>query len=157
MKIPFVSFVPLEKEIYSEIHASFERVFNRSWYIEGAEDELFESEFAKYCGARYCVGVGNGLDALVMILKALSIGEDDEVIIPSNTFIATALAVTYVGARPVFVEPKIETYNIDPERIEAAITPRTKAIIAVHLYGQACDMNPILCVSEKHNLYLIED
>ena len=157
MKIPFVSFVPLEKEIYSEIHASFERVFNRSWYIEGVEDELFESEFAKYCGAGYCVGVGNGLDALVMILKALAIGEDDEVIIPSNTFIATALAVTYVGARPIFVEPKIETYNIDPKRIEAAITPRTKAIIAVHLYGQACDMDPISCVSEKHNLYLIED
>ena len=157
MKIPFVSFVPLEKEIYSEIHAAFERVFNRSWYIEGVEDESFESEFAKYCGAHYCVGVGNGLDALVMILKALAIGEDDEVIIPSNTFIATALAVTYVGARPIFVEPKIETYNIDPERIEEAITPRTKAIIAVHLYGQACDMDPISCVSEKHNLYLIED
>ncbi len=157
MKIPFVSFVPLEKELYSEIHASFERVFNRSWYIEGVEDELFESEFAKYCGTKYCVGVGNGLDALVMILKALGIGIGDEVIIPSNTFIATALAVTYVGAKPVFVEPKIETFNIDPDKIEAAITPRTKAIIAVHLYGQACDMDPISCISEKNNLFLIED
>ena len=106
---------------------------------------------------KYCVGTGNGLDALMLALKAIGIKEGDEVIVPSNTYIATALAVTYVGATPVFVEPDIRTFNIDPERIEAAITGRTKAIMPVHLYGQPCDMDPIMEIAEKHNLYVVED
>jgi len=157
MKIPFVSFLPMEKELNNDIRNAFERVFKRSWYIEGIEDERFEKAFAEYCGTKYCVGVGNGLDALMLSMKALMIGEGDEVIVPSNTYIATALAVTYVGATPVFVEPNIKTFNIDPELIEAAITSKTKAIIAVHLYGQACDMDLIKEIALKYNLKVIED
>lgn len=157
MKIPFVSFLPMERKLDDDLRAAFNRVFTRSWYIGGIEDEDFEKAFAEYCGARYCVGVGNGLDALMLSLKALEIGECDEVIVPSNTYIATALAVTYVGAKPVFVEPKIETFNINPELIEAAITEKTKAIIPVHLYGQPCDMDPILSIAHKYGLRVIED
>lgn len=157
MKIPFVSFKPLEKELDDELRSAFERVYFRSWYIEGKEDEKFEKKFAEYCNTKYCVGVGNGLDALFLSLKALGIKEGDEVIVPSNTYIATALAVTYVGAIPVFVEPDIRTFNIDPTKIEVAITPNTKAIMTVHLYGQACDMDPIVEIAKKHNLYVIED
>ena len=157
MRIPFVSFLPMEKELEKEIREAFDRVFTRSWYIEGAEDEAFERSFAEYCGTKYCVGVGNGLDALMLILKALGIGEGDEVIVPSNTYIATALAVTYVGATPVFVEPKINTFNINPENINKAINEHTKAIIPVHLYGQACDMDPIIEIAYKHNLKIVED
>ena len=111
MKIPFVTFLPMEKELNNELQTAFNRVFNRSWYINGVEDDNFEKMFAEYGGAKYCIGVGNGLDALMLILKALDIGEGDEVIVPSNTYIATALAVTYVGAKPVFVEPDIKTFN----------------------------------------------
>lgn len=157
MKIPFVTFKPLEAELDKELRAAFERVYTRSWYIEGVEDEAFEKTFAEYCDSKYCVGVGNGLDALFLALKALGVGEGDEVIVPSNTYIATALAVTYVGATPVFVEPDIRTFNIDPERIEHAITDKTKAIMPVHLYGQACDMDPIMEIAKKHNLFLVED
>lgn len=157
MKVPFVSFLPMERELNEALRAAFERVFARSWYIGGAEDEAFEKAFAAYCDAEYCVGVGNGLDALMLALKAMDIGEGDEVIVPSNTYIATALAVTYVGAKVVFVEPVPETFNIDPDRIEAAITPRTKAIMPVHLYGQACDMDPIMRIAEKHALRVLED
>ena len=134
-----------------------DKVFARSWYIEGQEDEAFEQAFAAYCGVRHCVGVGNGLDALMLILKALGIGPGDEVLVPSNTYIATALAVTYVGALPVFVEPDIRTFDLDPARIEAKITERTKAIMPVHLYGQACDMDPIMAAAKKHGLYVVED
>lgn len=157
MKIPFVTFRPMERELNDDIRTAFERVFTRSWYIEGVEDEAFEKAFAEYCGTKYCVGVGNGLDALMLALKALGIGEGDEVIVPSNTYIATALAVTYVGAAPVFVEPDIRTFNIDPALIEAAITVRTKAIMPVHLYGQACDMDPIMAVAKKYGLKVVED
>ncbi len=157
MKIPFVSFRPMERELDNEIRGAFERVFDASWYIEGKEDEAFEADFARYCGTKYCIGVGNGLDALMLSLKALGIGEGDEVIVPSNTYIATALAVTYVGATPVFVEPKIETFNIDPSRIEIAITKRTKAIMPVHLYGQACDMDPIMEIAKRYDLKVVED
>lgn len=157
MKVPFVSFLPMEHELDAELRAAFERVYTRSWYIEGVEDEAFEKAFAEYCGAEYCVGVGNGLDALVMALKALGIGAGDEVIVPSNTYIATALAVTYVGATLVFVEPDIRTFNIDPSKIEAAITDKTKVIMPVHLYGQACDMDPIMEIAKKYNLFIIED
>ena len=157
MKIPFVSFLPMEKELNDELRNAFNRVFSRSWYIEGEEDKAFETAFADYCGAKYCVGVGNGLDALTLALKALSIGVGDEVIVPSNTYIATALAVTYVGAKPVFVEPDIRTYNINPILLEKAISEKTKAIMPVHLYGQACDMDSILKIAHKYGLRVIED
>ena len=157
MKIPFVTFKPLEAELDSDIRAAFERVYTRSWYVEGEEDEAFEKAFADFCGTKYCVGVGNGLDSLMLALKGLGIGEGDEVIVPSNTFIATALAASYTGAKVVFVEPDIRTFDIDPSLIEQAITPRTKAIMPVHLYGQPCDMDPIMDIAKKHNLYVIED
>lgn len=157
MNIPFVSFLPMEKELNLELHSAFERVLNRSWYIEGAEDEAFEKAFAEYSGTNHCIGVGNGLDALMLALKALGIGDGDEVIVPSNTYIATALAVTYVGATPVFVEPDIRTFNIDPQLIESAITPKTKAIMPVHLYGQACDMDPIMKIAKEYGLKIVED
>ena len=157
MKVPFVSFKPMEKELDTELREAFNRVFSSSWYIEGHEDEEFEKAFAAFCDSKYCVGVGNGLDALMLALKALGVGEGDEVIVPSNTYIATALSVTYVGATPIFVEPDIKTFNIDPTKIEAAITSSTKAIMPVHLYGQACDMDPILEISRRYNLYVVED
>lgn len=157
MNVPFVSFKPLEKELDKELRAAFDRVFENSWYIDGREDKAFEEAFAAYCHTNYCVGNGNGLDALMLALKALDIGEGDEVIVPSNTFIATALAVTYTGATPVFVEPDIRTYNINPALIEEKLTPRTKAIMPVHLYGQPCDMDPIMAIAKKHGLYVIED
>ena len=143
MKIPFVSFKPMERELDKELREAFNRVFERSWYIEGKEDEEFEKTFAKYCDSKYCVGAGNGLDALMLALKALDVKQGDEVIVPSNTYIATALAVTYVGATPIFVEPDIRTFNINPNNIEESITEKTKAIMPVHLYGQPCDMDPI--------------
>ena len=157
MNVPFVSFKPLERELDQQLRDAFERVYNSSWYIGGKEDEAFEKAFADYCQTSYCIGCGNGLDALMLALRAFGVGEGDEVIVPSNTFIATALAVTYVGATPVFVEPDIRTYNIDPSRIEEKITPKTKAIMPVHLYGLPCDMDPIMRVAEKHGLYVIED
>lgn len=147
----------MERELDSELRGAFDRVFERSWYIEGAEDEAFERAFAEYCGMRHCVGVGNGLDALMLTLKAMGIGAGDEVVVPSNTYIATALAVTYVGARVVFVEPDIRTFNIDPSRVEEALSPRTKAIMPVHLYGQACDMDPIMEIAGRHGLKVVED
>ncbi len=157
MNIPFVSFKPMERELDTDLRNAFNRVLERSWYIEGVEDELFEKAFAEFCGTDYCVGVGNGLDALMLILKALEIGPGDEVIVPSNTYIATALAVTYVGAIPVFVEPDIRTFNIDPSRIEQVISDKTRAVMPVHLYGQACDMDPIMEIAQKHGLKVIED
>lgn len=157
MKVPFVTFKPLEKELDKDLRDAFERVYNRSWYIEGEEDETFEKAFAEYCDSKFCVGVGNGLDSLFLALKAMGIKEGDEVIVPSNTYIATALAVTYTGATPVFVEPDIRTFNIDPTKIEAAITDKTKAIMPVHLYGQSCDMNPIMDIAKKYDLYVVED
>ena len=157
MNIPFVTFKPLEKELDSELRGAFDRVYTNSWYIEGKEDAAFEKAFAEFCGTDYCVGCGNGLDALMLSLKALGIGAGDEVIVPSNTYIATALAVAYVGAMPIFVEPNINTYNINPSLIEEKITEKTKAIMPVHLYGQACDMDPIMEISRKHKLFVVED
>ena len=157
MKVPFLSFIPMEKELEKEIKGAFERVLDNSWYIGGAEDKDFEGKFANFCDVNYCVGTGNGLDSLFIALKALGIKSGDEVIVPSNTYIATALAVSYVGATPVFVEPDIRTFNINPDMIEDAITDRTKAIIPVHLYGQPCDMDSIMKIAKKHNLYVIED
>ena len=157
MNVPFVSFKPLEARIGQDLRAAFDRVLDNSWYIHGAEDDHFEQAFASFCGTKHCVGVGNGLDALMLALKALGIGPGDEVIVPSNTYIATALAVSYVGATLVFVEPDIRTFNIDPQLIEDAITERTKCIMPVHLYGQPCDMDPIVKIANKHGLYIVED
>jgi dTDP-4-amino-4,6-dideoxygalactose transaminase len=147
----------LEKELDNDLRSAFERVYTRSWYIEGKEDSEFEKAFAQYCGTKYAVGCGNGLDALMLALKALGVEYGDEVIVPSNTYIATALAVTYTGAIPVFVEPDIYTFNIDSKRIEEKITKKTKAIMPVHLYGQACDMDPIMEIAQKYNLFVVED
>lgn len=126
-------------------------------YILGPEVAAFESEFAAYCEAGHCIGVANGLDALHLILRAMEIGPGDEVIVPANTYIATWLAVSYAGAAPVPVEPDEKTYNLDPSRIEEAITPRTRAIIAVHLYGQPADMDTINQLAGKYGLAVIED
>ena len=155
--IPFVSFEPMHDEIKEELGQAYDRVIASAWFIQGEECTKFEEEFAKYCGAKYCVGCGNGLDALFLILKAYGIGEGDEVIVPSNTFIATALAVSYTGAKPVFVEPDLDSYTIDPEWIEEKITERTKAIIAVHLYGRIADMDRIREIADRHHLKVIED
>lgn len=157
MNVPFATFKPLEKMLDSDIRSAFERVYSNSWYISGNEDKTFENAFATFCETKYCVGCGNGLDSLMLILKALEIHDGDEVIVPSNTYIATALAVTYAGAKPVFVEPDIRTFNIDPEKIEEKINRNTKAVIAVHLYGQPANMDPIMKIAKKHNLYVIED
>jgi dTDP-4-amino-4,6-dideoxygalactose transaminase len=157
MKVPFLEIKLGYEELRDEFDAAYRRVMDSGSYLLGKELEQFEREFAAYCQADYCVGVGNGLDALHLILRAYEIGAGDEVIVPSNTFIATWLAVSYAGAMPVPVEPSPETFNIAPERIEASITSKTKAIIAVHLYGQPADMDPILSVAQKHGLKAIED
>ena len=157
MKVPFVDLKPTHQQLNRELHEAFESVLEESQFIHGNACTEFENAFAAYIGAEYCVGATNGLDAIALILRALEIGPGDEVIVPSNTYIATALAVSNVGARPVFVEPTIETYNIDVTRIEAAITDRTKAIIAVHLQGRAADMDLVNAIARKHGLYVVED
>jgi len=157
MNIPFLDLKPQIDELRGELQEAFNRVINSGWFILGNEVKVFEREFAKYCEASYCVGVGNGLEALHLILRAYGIGSDDEVIVPSNTFIATWLAVSHCGAIPIPVEPNKCYYNINPNLIEAAITPKTKAIIAVHLYGHPADMDPIMAIANKHGLIVIED
>ena len=155
--IPFLNLQDGYRELKSEIDQAVLRVLDSGLYILGDELEAFETEWASYCGASHSVGVANGLDALILSMHALGIGAGDEIIVPSHTFIATWLAVSAVGAVPVPVEPDIATFNIDPARIKNAITSRTKAIIAVHLYGQPADLDPILAVTRKHGLALIED
>ena len=155
--IKFLDMNPMHDKIKKEILKSIEKVYDSNWYILGEEVEKFEEEFAKYCNTRYCIGVGNGLDALHLILRGYDIGKGDEVIIPANTYIATALAVSYAGATPIFVEVNEKTYNIDYSLIEKAITNKTKAIIVVHLYGQPCDMDNINKIAKKYNLKVIED
>ncbi len=157
MKVPFLDLKAAYLELRPELDAAYRRVMESGWYILGKEVEAFEREFAAYCGVKWCVGVGSGLDALHLILRAYGIGKGDEVIVPANTFIATWLAVSYAGASPVPVEPDERTYNIDPARIEEAITKRTRAIIPVHLYGQPANMDPILDIAHKHGLKVIED
>lgn len=157
MKVPFVSFREMHEEIKNQLLMDFKQVLDSNWFIGGEEDKKFEQSFADYQKRRYCIGCGNGLDAIMLSLKALGITEGDEVIIPSNTFIATALAVSYTGAIPVFVEPRMDTYNINPELIEEKITEKTKAIVVVHLYGQPAEMDSICEIAERHCLYLIED
>lgn len=157
MKIPFLSFESSNQQIKAEILTSFEQFFDNAWYVLGEQIKRFEQEYAAFNKVKHCVGVSNGLDALQIALLTLGVGKGDEVIVPSNTYIATVLAVSYVGATPVFVEPDINTYNIDPIKIEAAITSKTKAIMPVHLYGQACEMEAIMAIAVKHNLFVVED
>lgn len=157
MKIPFLNLEPMHTQIKDEIIEAFEKIYDRNWFILGQSVEDFEKEFANYCNADYCISCGNGLDALSIILRGYDIGEGDEVIVPSHTYIATALAVSYVGAKVVFVEPDITTFNIDVSKIEEAITNKTKAIIAVHLYGRPAETDKIKLLCEKYNLKLIED
>lgn len=157
-KIPFLDLGKTYSELKTELDSAIQRVMNSGWYIQGEEVESFEAEFAEYCGAKFCIGCGNGLDALHLILRAYDIGPGDEVIVPAHTFIATWSAVTLAGAVPVPVENRDDaTYTIATELIEAAITPRTRAIIPVHLYGRPADMAPIMRIAEKHGLKVIED
>ncbi len=142
---------------FPEFQKSFATVLQSGWFILGKEVELFEKEFAVWNGNRFCVGVANGLDALTISLKVLDIQASSEVIVPSNTYIATVLSILHSGLTPVFVEPDIRTYNIDPELIEEAITSKTKVVMVVHLYGKPCEMGPISDICRKYNLYLIED
>ncbi len=155
--IPFLSFNKMHGTIKSKIQQAFENVYDSHWYILGRNVELFEKQYAEYCQTKFCVGVGNGLDAIIIALKTLNIGKGDSVIVPSNTYIATWLAVSYVGAEIIPVEPDEKTYNINPKLIESVIRSNTKAIIPVHLYGQTCEMEPIMQIAQKHKLFLIED
>lgn len=155
--IPFLDLKSPYLELKREIDEAMARVANSGWYIGGPEVEQFEAAYAQYCGATEAVGVANGLDALHLALLAMDVGPGDEVIVPSNTYIATWLAVSQCGARPVPVEPLEATYNLDPDRVEAAISPRTKVILPVHLYGQAADLDPILALARKHGLRVLED
>ncbi|MFN4160366.1 MAG: DegT/DnrJ/EryC1/StrS family aminotransferase [Stenotrophomonas sp.] len=155
--IPFLDLKAPHQELQGELDAVWARVRDSGWYILGPEVDAFEAEFAAYCGARHGVGVANGLDALHLVLRAMDVGPGDEVIVPSNTYIATWLAVSQCGAIPVPVEPDPATHNIDPQRIEAAITPRTKVILPVHLYGQPADLDPILAIARRHGLRVLED
>lgn len=157
MKIPFLDFEGLHSPIREELIDAFKDVLDSNWFVMGKQLEQFESEYAEWNDVKHCIGVSNGLDALTLALKALQIGAGDEVIVPSNTYIATALAVTNVGATPIFVEPRIETANINPDLIVAAISKQTKAIMPVHLYGQACEMEAIMDIANNHNLFVIED
>jgi dTDP-4-amino-4,6-dideoxygalactose transaminase len=156
-KVPFLDLGAPYQELKQELDAAYRRVMDSGWFVLGEEVGAFEEEFATYCEAKHCIGVSNGLDALRLLLEAYGIGEGDEVIVPSHTFIATWLAVSQVGATPVPVEPDIKTCNIDPKLIGEAITNQTKAIIPVHLYGQPADMDPIMKIAAENNLIVIED
>ena len=157
MNIPFLSFNPMHQPLKEEMMEAFSQFYDRSWFVLGDEVKAFEQAYANFNQVGYAVGISNGLDALHIALKSLDIGVGDEVIVPSNTYIATALACSYVGAKPVFVEPRMDTYNLDPSSIEAAITSKTKAIMPVHLYGQCCQMDLIMKIAENHQLFVIED
>ena len=150
MKAPYL-------ELKDELDAAYQRFMNSGWYVLGPEVENFERIWAEYCGTKYCVGVSNGLDALCLGLEAGGVKPGDEVIVPANTYIATWLAISQIGATPVPVEPEEKTFNIDPARIEAAITPKTTAIAVVHLYGTPADMDPVMQLAEKHHLFVLED
>jgi dTDP-4-amino-4,6-dideoxygalactose transaminase len=155
--VPFLDLKAIQLQQQDALREAFDRVLHSGWYILGNEVTQFEAEYARYCEAAHCVGVANGLDALTLALRAMDVGPGDEVIVPSNTYIATWLAVSHVGATPVPVEPDALSFNIDPTRIEAAITPRTRVILPVHLYGQAAELEPILAIAKKHGLRVLED
>lgn len=156
-EIPFLDFESFHRPLRREMVDAFDKVYNANWFIQGEELQEFERNYALFSGTEYAVGVSNGLDALFLALKSLDIGPGDEVIVPSNTFIATVLAVTYTGATPVFAEPDIQTYNMDPIDMESVITTRTKAIIPVHLYGQSCQIDRIMDIANHYGIYVIED
>jgi dTDP-4-amino-4,6-dideoxygalactose transaminase len=155
--IPFLDLAAPYRELKADIDTAVSRVLDSGWYVLGSEVEAFEAEWAEFCNASHSVGLANGLDALILALRALDIGAGHEVIVPSNTYIATWLAVTAVGAKPVPVEPNPLTHNIDVSRIKEAITPATRALLPVHLYGQSVDLDPILAIGREHNLAVIED
>ena len=155
--IPFLDVGATYRELRDELDAAYRRVMDNGWFILGREVEAFETEFAEFCGVKHCISVGNGLDALQLALRANGVGPGDEVIVPSNTYIATWLAVTYAGAVPVAVEPDPGTHNINPAKIAAAVSPRTQAILPVHLYGLPADMDAIMGIARSHGLKVIED
>lgn len=155
--IPFLDFSPMHRGIKHEMLNAFERVYESNWFVLGEEVKQFEKSYADFSNTSFCIGLSNGLDALHLALKAIGVQAGDEVIVPSNTYIATVLAVSYVGATPVFVEPDSKTYNINPKKIEQAITPKTKVIMPVHLYGQACEMEAIMEIAKRHSLKVVED
>lgn len=155
--IPFLDLKSPYQELKAELDEAIARVVGSGWFIGGPEVDAFEADYATYCGTAHCVGVANGLDALHLALRAMDVGPGDEVIVPSNTYIATWLAVSQCGATPVPVEPDERTFNIDPARIEAAITPRTRVLLPVHLYGQPANMDEILAIARKHGLKVLED
>lgn len=155
--IPFLDMKSVYTELKPELDAAYHRVMESGWFVLGKEVEAFEAEYAAFCGVKHCVGLGNGLEALELVLRAWDLGPGDEVIVPSNTYVATWLAISAVGATIVPVEPTQGGPNIDPDRIEAAITPRTKAIMPVHLYGEPADMDAIGALAARHKLKIVED
>lgn len=157
MNIPYLDLNRIHQPMRAELNDSYHAVLENEWYIQGEYCSRFEKAFAAYCGVKECIGVGNGLDALRLILSGLGVGEGDEVIVPANTFIATVLAVSYVGATPVLVDVDPDTYLLDADVIEKNVTERTKAVIAVHLYGRLCEMEKICDIAHRNNLYVIED
>jgi dTDP-3-amino-3,4,6-trideoxy-alpha-D-glucose transaminase len=157
MKVPILDLKPATEELRSHLDAAYRRVMDSGWFLLGAELEAFENEYAASVGVAHCVGVANGLEALQLVLMARGIGSGDEVIVPAHGYIATWLAVTHVGARPVPCECDERTYNLDPARVEALITPRTKAILPIHLYGQTADMRALRSIADRHGLLLLED
>ncbi|HWA24541.1 MAG TPA: DegT/DnrJ/EryC1/StrS family aminotransferase [Lacunisphaera sp.] len=157
MKVPFVDFCPPYQELKAELDDAYGRFMQSGWYVLGREVEAFEAEYAAFCGTKHCVGVANGLDAMHLVLRAWGVGPGDEVIVPSNTYIATWLAVSATGGRVVPVEPDPQTFNLDPDRVEAAVSTRTKVILPVHLYGQTADMDPLRDLAERRGLKLLED
>lgn len=157
MEIPFSTFVHMHAQLRKEMFAAFEKCYDSGWFIQGKEYSAFEKEFAAYCGTSFCAGVGNGLEAISLSLQALGIGKGDEVIVPAHTFIATVLAIKYVGAKPVLCDISMDTYNIDSSEIEELITEKTRAIVAVHLYGQMANMKAINEIASKYHLAVVED
>lgn len=155
--VPFLDLKAINNQYKEELEVVIDRVLNSGWYILGEEVATFEQKFAAYCGVKHCIGVANGLDALTLIIQAYGFGVGDEIIVPSNTYIASILAISANGATPILVEPTIDSYNIDPKKIEEKITKNTKAILAVHLYGQSADIDAIQQIAQKHGLKVIED
>lgn len=157
MTISFLDLAKINNRFRDEIDNRIKTILDRGWYLQGEQNELFAKNFAEYCGTKYALGVANGLDALNLIIRAFGFGPGDEIIVPANTYIATILAISANGCTPILVEPKLETCNIDPDLIEAAITPNTKAIMVVHLYGQVVEMEKIWAIAKKYGLKVFED
>src|SRR4051812_4070290 len=157
MKVPILDLKPAYEELRIDLDAAYHRVMESGWVLLGKELEAFETEYARSIGVKHCVGVANGLEALQLVLMALGVGPGDEVIVPSHGYIATYLAVTHTGARPVPCEPDPQTYNLDPQQLTALITPRTKVILPIHLYGQCADIEAISALAAKHKIFVLED